>query len=114
MKQNAVYHVVKVKETYIVTGRSIAMHRWSSQTLIVTIHTTRVIFVYLTEIEFLISIESLDIAMSNSASGGFISVSVLKLRHSKWITLRATLMFTQREYDPFRVDDLYTKPITYV
>ena len=94
MKQNAVYHVVKVKETYIVTGRSIAMHRWSSQTLIVTIHTTRVIFAHLKEIEFLKSFKSLDIAMSNSASGAFISVSVLKLQHLKWISLRATLMFT--------------------
>ena len=38
----------------------------------------------------LISFESLDIATSNSASGGFISVSVLKLRQLKWITFRAT------------------------
>ena len=38
---------------------------------------------HLTEIEFLISFESLDIAMSNIASGGFISVSVLKFQHLK-------------------------------
>ena len=53
-----------------------------------TIHAKRVISVHLTEIEFLISFESLDIATSNSVSGGFISVSVLK--HLKWTTLRAT------------------------
>ena len=56
-----------------------------------TIHVKRVIFAHLTEIKFLISFESLDTATSNSTSGGFVSVSVLKLRHLKWITLRATL-----------------------
>ena len=50
---------------------------------------------HLTEIELLISFESLDIATLNSTSGGFISVSVLKLRHLKWITLRATLVRKQ-------------------
>ena len=38
----------------------------------------------------LISFESLDIATSNSASGGFISASLPKLQYLKWITLRAT------------------------
>ena len=56
----------------------------------VTVHAKRVIFAHLTDIEFLISFESLDIATSNSVSGGFISISVLKLRHLKWISLRAT------------------------
>ena len=55
-----------------------------------TVHAKRVIFAHLTEIEFLISFGSLDIATSNNASGGFISVSVLKLRHLKWISSRAT------------------------
>ena len=55
-----------------------------------TVHAKRVIFAHLTEIEFSISFESLDITTSNSVSGGFISVSVLKLRHLKWIILRAT------------------------
>ena len=39
----------------------------------------RVIFAHLMEIEFLISFESLDIAMSKRTSGGFISVSVTAL-----------------------------------
>ena len=56
----------------------------------VTIHTRRIVFTHLMEIEFLILFESLDITTSNSASGGFISVSILKLRQLKWITLRAT------------------------
>ena len=49
----------------------------------VTVHAKRVIFAHLTEIAFLISVEILDIAMLNSISGGFISVSVIKLRHLK-------------------------------
>ena len=49
----------------------------------VTVHAKRVIFAHLTEIVFLISVESLDIATSNSASGGFISISVIKLRTCK-------------------------------
>ena len=56
----------------------------------VTVHAKRVIFAHLTEIEFLISFESLDTATLNSASSGFISVSVLKLWHLKWISSRAT------------------------
>ena len=48
------------------------------------------IFTHLTEIEFLISFETLDTATLNSASSGFISVSVLKLRHLKSISLRVT------------------------
>ena len=60
-----------------------------------TVHAKRVIFTHLTEIKFLISFESLDTATSNSAHGGFISVSILKLRHLKWITLRATLVRKQ-------------------
>ena len=47
-----------------------------------TVNAKRVIFAHLTEIEFLISFESY-IATSNSVSGGFISVSVLKLQHLK-------------------------------
>ena len=42
-----------------------------------TVHVKRVIFTHLTEIDILISFESLDIAMSNSASGGFIPVSLM-------------------------------------
>ena len=51
------------------------------QRLYVTVHAKRVIFAHLTEIVFLISFESLDIATSNSTSGGFVSISVIKLRH---------------------------------
>ena len=44
----------------------------------VNVHAKKVTFAHLTEIKFLIHIECLDTAMSNSASGGFISVLVLK------------------------------------
>ena len=43
----------------------------------VTVHAKMVIFVHLTEMVFLISVESLDITTSNSTSGGFISISVI-------------------------------------
>ena len=49
--------------------------------LYVIVHLQSVIFAHLTEMVFLISVYSLDIAMSNSTSGGFISISVIKLWH---------------------------------